>query len=594
MNWIKTIGFTLLGGALAVFNLLFLDGLAERGLEQALETVFHARAEVEKLDISPLAARVTFEGITVADEARPMKNLFQIGYTDVDIEFQELLKRKIVIENMVSTNIRWGTDRQTSGALPGAADRTESGTVAEAAGGVLDSIGVDPEEVLQQEWDNLKSPQALQELGDAIETAAGVWEDAMPQVEQDLATIERSVQTAREIDVDSIDSADEAREALEAVKEVSDGLRTAKTGLENTRSDLERETATLKGVTTAAETALQEDRDYLESRVGLPEGGVRGVLSGLARGLIAEKLGRFSSLAFRAMDYAGGFDEKEQSKAEAPGRRGGQDVPFQTVDYPRFLIQNFLFSVSEGDRNLEGGIRDLASDPDVWGRPTSFSAQMADGEKSLEIDGTYDGREDVRAYRLAVSGSGYEFAADSIPRMEGWEGTYRFETEFQVDSQETTSGRARILLTDMILPDPEGADLVTEIVTDAIRRAQEVTFDISYKTEDGEMELEISSNLDQEISREVSRRVRELVADYQAQMEQRLQERLEPILEENANRVQRLTELQGQMGDYEDRVAGYQAEMDKKRDEISRRASQGVQDALKEGAGKLKLPKLGR
>ena len=109
----------ILVAGILVFNFAFKNRLLERGLERALEAVFSARAEVNGLDFRILGGRLSFDHLSVADEDQPMRNLFELGATEVDLNTGELLKGKVVISNLESRQISWQTPRDSSGALPG-------------------------------------------------------------------------------------------------------------------------------------------------------------------------------------------------------------------------------------------------------------------------------------------------------------------------------------------------------------------------------------------------------------------------------------------------------------------------------------------
>ena len=118
MRWVKLIVFIVLAGVLVGANLLFKDRLAERGLEAALESLFRARSEVDGLRLKLLGGKVAFRSLAVADEQEPMTNLFELGPTEADIDVVQLLSRKVVIESVACSDIRWGNP---AGDLGGAA-----------------------------------------------------------------------------------------------------------------------------------------------------------------------------------------------------------------------------------------------------------------------------------------------------------------------------------------------------------------------------------------------------------------------------------------------------------------------------------------
>ena len=118
IRWSGLIAFVIIVGLITVFNLLFLDGIVERTVENQASLAVGARVDIGDLDLSLLGLSVDIEELQVANADHPMRNTVEVGRLSFDLTALPLLKKKFVIRHMAVTGLGWNTPRKTSGALP--------------------------------------------------------------------------------------------------------------------------------------------------------------------------------------------------------------------------------------------------------------------------------------------------------------------------------------------------------------------------------------------------------------------------------------------------------------------------------------------
>ena len=96
---------------------LFADSLVRRGVEATGASVVGAKVDVAVADVRPLEGSVSLRGLQVANPDAPMTNLLEADEITVDLMLEPLLRKKIVVQNLVVTGVRFNTDHETSGAL---------------------------------------------------------------------------------------------------------------------------------------------------------------------------------------------------------------------------------------------------------------------------------------------------------------------------------------------------------------------------------------------------------------------------------------------------------------------------------------------
>ena len=98
----------------------------EREVVQSGERRVAARVEVGDTRINLLGSRVSLRNIHVANPQSPLRNLFEADRCDVQLDAASLLRKQAVVRYGAITGLRFGTPRDTSGALSGVDVATDS------------------------------------------------------------------------------------------------------------------------------------------------------------------------------------------------------------------------------------------------------------------------------------------------------------------------------------------------------------------------------------------------------------------------------------------------------------------------------------
>jgi hypothetical protein len=116
-RWKGVVPMLLLAVLLTVLWLLYVDVVIDRSVEVVGADVVGAKVDVAEASLDEDEARVILRGLQVANPDAPMTNLVDIPEIVADLNVRALAEKKIVVESLVLSNVRFGTARRTSGAL---------------------------------------------------------------------------------------------------------------------------------------------------------------------------------------------------------------------------------------------------------------------------------------------------------------------------------------------------------------------------------------------------------------------------------------------------------------------------------------------
>jgi len=599
----------LLGGIL-IFNLVFKNWLAELAAERGLESVFVAQADISRMRVALLKGRISFDHLQVADRKRPMRNLFELGKTEVSFNTIELLKGKIVAENIECNVIRWNTPRETPGRLPwdreSGADR--EGIMAE----VTPSLGlglpsIDVEELIEQHVAKLQSRDTAEKLNRQLEEVIGYWSTALRETESQLKGLTEDVEAIGRINVAKIGSASEAQTAIARIGRVYPAVESLEKDISGISSKITDDRGQIDEAYRQVQDALDQDYEYLLSFIGSPENTVKALVSSVAKEYLKSFLGNYYGYALRAVDLANNLKAKGDKPAR-PRRRAGVNVPYPTRRFPKFLLENLAASVGSRSSSeyTEGFLKNVSSDPDLTDEPVTFRLDQRQGKQSLSVQGAIDARTKRRTnFQVDFKASGYPFSIKEgleFLKLRSVEGKYTLESDFTLDRQNAATGLVSLTLSDLdtvlsVTDDPVGTALV-EILGTASRVVIRVRFQIS---KDGSMKLSASSDVDRLISGRIGEYIARLTADYQEELRKELTRRISDTLKGNDALYASFKDLEKASDGNITDIRSHKKLLDEKNKDLENRANRiqreaekkvtdEVEEALDKVKDKIKLP----
>ncbi|HEX9742309.1 MAG TPA: TIGR03545 family protein, partial [Nitrospiraceae bacterium] len=410
IRWPGVMAFAVVTVLLASVWWLLVDSLIECAIERAGTQAVGAKVELAAADLTLSPLGLTLSGLQVTDPDAPMTNAVEVQRVSFLMDGLNLLRRKVIVDDMTVDGVRFGTPRKTSGAI----GKQEPGVVEKIAKTkfVLPSAQIpDVKEILaKEELQSLK-------LADALRADMQAEQDRWKQQVAELPDKEKFNEYKQRLDkVTSsgkgglggiVGGAGEAAAIQKDLRQDLDRITTAKNTFE---SNLARLRSRLDEATQAPEEDLRRLRD----KYALSPQGLANMSSALIEGPLGERMATALRWHAKLQPYLQSVGERKgNAEVVKPLRGRGMDVRFkERAPLPDVLVRTTKVAVDLSAGLVSGTIRNITPDQPVLGAPTTFefAGENLTGLHSVKLDGEINridpampqdsGNLNIRGYRL--------------------------------------------------------------------------------------------------------------------------------------------------------------------------------------------------
>lgn len=395
---------------IALLTYLFKDRTVEWTVETGGTAAVGARVDLASASLSLSDANVTLRGLDVTNPNAPMTNIISAEELVLDFAFLPALERKLVIDTVAARGIRFGTPRETSGALPRDPDAPPDAP-SQVVAAFKRGIKIPPLELSTL-------TKSVNVAGISAESLATLRAARHAQAYADTARAKLLADLQAADPRPAIDSAEALATGLASANLRTLGIAGARRAVSDVRRTLrnleqiddrlrafEAETrgnaAGLQDRLDAIPAARTADYAYARSLLQLPSFEVPAIGPQLFSDLIAERLGNVMYWLAKAESYLPPGLERKFKPGPKRVRASGTDVIFpKATVYPTFLMRLAELSLTVGGSDATAGAYDarivgLTSEPAVYGAPTTFSISRSGaqvGPTAIGIVGMLDHR----------------------------------------------------------------------------------------------------------------------------------------------------------------------------------------------------------
>jgi len=561
-RWKAIVPLLLLGAVGAGLWLVFADRIAKHTTESVGTTFIGARVEIDRLHLDVPHGRVEIRGLTVASPFEALQNLLQADLLVADVEPLPLLEKKVVIDRLAATGLRFGTPRLTDGRTAEQSDGLKGQITKwgeqlrvpalQLATGKISVAQLDPAQ--------LNTPRLATALAGRADSARQAWEAGLTGLGTEAAIDSgaRMVERWKGAKLTDVKLLGDARRTLDQLKRAQERVTALERSVTSGISALQPDAA---GLTDARQ------RDYAIARgllqlPGLDAPDIGAALFGAAavdrfqRALYWVQLGRRympPGLLPRA----------------TPGprriRRAGTTVHFPRVnEAPAFLLKTAELSLSVASRTYAARVSGVTSDPTLYGRP----AQASGTAPGFRLAALFDHVRPTPRDTAAASLVGVALPSLPLPglpmHLEPGAGTVGLSFAMQGDRVRArwtvTSDRVRWVR------DSAGAgSAVGDLVWRTVSGISTLQMSASLAGTLDRPELAVSSNLD----RAIAERLRAMAGAEVATAERRMRAQVDSLVDGPVNAVRAQIATLG--GDVTKRLGAQRARLDEARRALEQR-----------------------
>lgn len=407
IRWKAVWPLSVTGALMAVAWWLFLDPAVQWGVEDVGTRIVGAKVDLRDADVRLASGVVALRGLQVTDPDAPMTNLFEADAIVVNVQVAPLLERKVIVDTVAVRGLRFGTPRETSGALP---ERSPgSGAALRVARDFAGRVRVPPLElatltravnvqaISPESLATLRAARAVEAFADTAraQLLASLHQlHPAPTIDSARALVARLEQASlRTLGLTGARQAvTDTRRTITQLTQLDDRLR----GLQ---ADVQGDAAGLTARVNAIAAARTADFAYARSLLQIPSLDAPALGPQLFSAPIAERLSEVVYWLEQAERWVPPGIERRFRQGPDRVRASGTDVVFpRETDYPAFLLRVAELSMTLGGQNLATGqyaarLTGLTSQPSVYGQPATFllaRAQGTTGPSDIRITGLMD------------------------------------------------------------------------------------------------------------------------------------------------------------------------------------------------------------
>jgi len=489
--------------AVVLFFAIFANPLLERAMELGLEAAFEARADVKNLRLSLVPLRIAMNGVTVANRDKPMTNLFQLGKTEINIRTDAILRGKVYISKIEASEIRFGTERKVSGALPGKPPREKKEKVEKEKSDeppLVDLKNFDAMALLNQEFDKLSTPKLYDEAINFYNETSTKYKAQVDSSTAKVNELRTMTDPLLKINVNDMRDPQTIRSTIEKINTAVNTVQSTANDVTTIANGIDSDINKARRMEANARNAITSDINHLKSYIDPESGAAFAAVEPFIREALSDAANQYLDygiIALKVLDEMKAQNATNKPKKEKPKKVPkvvfkGRDVIFPTVTFPAFYLGQLKSDFTIEAWNWAFDLQNISSDPDLTYRLDNnkqaitlyFHANEESG--SLRRNVTFNGKADIRTvsqerFNAKVAGTGFPVSlGDQLSGLGvgGLKGTSEFNVNMtgQPDGGFTSGGDVKI--NQAALVNPNGT--IAEAIDVAIRQAGNINLGMQY------------------------------------------------------------------------------------------------------------------
>ncbi|GAB1401466.1 hypothetical protein MASR1M68_03770 [Elusimicrobiota bacterium] len=425
---------------ITAFNILFFDVILKKAFISTGEMIFGAKVEIDSLKTSFTNLSLNLNGLKCADRNDYFKNLIDIDRIKFQVQFSPLLRKKIIIDEMSVTGLKWGTDRKTSGKLP--PKKEKKFDKKRKKDGIFTKLFDSAKNKAVSEFNNLPALDAFEKIEaqtknfDVNSLMSGLDLQSVNEINRLSAETEAKY-NGYKTKISGYKIEDKIEETKKLIDELSktksfglsdisdsakkiEKLKNNKQELENIIKELNNAKKDITDTVNFAkqvQNTVNKDIDNISSKVALPGLDTRNI----SRILFGQQWINRTDKIIYYLSVIKKYMPEKKAKEEVKERIKGRDIIFKQKNYPDLLISKISITGTTAKNaktagiDFSGFIKNVCSSPDMIGKPIELEIKGKNDKQSLLVEGIFDYRGDSSDNTLKIVLKGLSGATLNIP-----------------------------------------------------------------------------------------------------------------------------------------------------------------------------------
>jgi uncharacterized protein (TIGR03545 family) len=396
--------------------------IVENELENLGTTVVGAMVEIDDLDVSLFELMIKWDKLQITDPDNTMKNMLETGQTEFDLELIPLFSGKVIIENIMLTGVRAGTDRETDGAIPPGEQPQKNSFIASTISNLKEEVSSpinDQFTSLQKNINvdsimkilEIESVGKMKNLKEDLSGKYNSWQNRLEQISitEDARSVEQKI---KKIDINKAKSIDGFQQTMNDINDIKSKIDGMEKSLSDTRKNLITDLEVSQNNLSQIDDWIKKDYSRALAKAKLMEINAESIGKLIFGKKLIDQVSKYLSYIGTARTYSEKYSQSKPEK-EDPPRLKGQDIHFSNeTSQPDFWIKKIELS-GQTNQNLElgGTLANLVSNQKLINQPTEFKVYSKDNKKSFfNLVGIFNYLEDHPSEHIKLSYSGFSLA----------------------------------------------------------------------------------------------------------------------------------------------------------------------------------------
>jgi len=586
----------ILAATLLVFRYVFLEPLVERTIESIGQSIVKAKVDVRGLQLNLITGSTRIKYLEVADPDDPWKNLFEARNISFQLSPRYLTFGKFVIDEIQILDIKCGTKRSTSGALPPKPEKKEKrdkkpkekpSGIEVATEKLKDEAKELPVWEISQQVKEKANAEAIiagaqlssvgfvEELENKYSDPDKLWRDILKQGE-----LQSSTDKLRS-DIDSlkstkIKSPQDVKNALASADIINKSVGLVKEEVQSRGDSVASAFSRANGDIAKLDDIAKGDFNRLKKQLSIEELDTARLAEALVGRTWMERVDKLLGTVQTVRRF---LPSCKKEKPEKPRRMQGVNVEFPRPGMPpAFVIRKINLSGESSNANFSGIVTGISSNARQYGKPLKANiAMQPHGGKisSASFSALIDHTGDIEEEKFKLSGEGVSLVGmklgspDSV-QLTSTKGTADIGLVLDAIGSELLL-KLQVITRDFSLEPQVSGDIALLINTLFARPFGKITITAESAFRNNAWKTKITSNLGEVLSIRLKQAMSAAIAEQEARLREEIDKQLVSRRAALTDKIEQAKQRgQERVDTYRNQIEKYRKELEEERAKLER------------------------